>query len=106
MGTRAVMGIYGARFAEARYTEIFWGRGQRRVPRYSWTCVPTPWRGYQNSSCTLQPKLLPNSVVRAGMETDKERRDNQEVPTNRGVPGCTGTGRNGRNRIRGPPAMK
>ena len=32
-------------------------------------------RGGQNRSCTLLPKLLPNALGSAGMETDKEHRD-------------------------------
>ena len=52
-----------------------------------------------NTRCTLLPKLLPNAVGRSGKETDRERSGVQDVPTNRGILGCTGTGRDAALRI-------
>jgi len=53
----------------------FWRRHQQWVAGISFGCVPTPLREDQNRSRTLLPKLLPNALGSAGMETDKEHRD-------------------------------
>ena len=50
----------------------------------------------------LLPNLLPNAVRRMGKETDKERWDTRRMPTDQGVRGCAGTGRDSRKRIRKP----
>ena len=81
---------------------FLWDRQQRWVPRLSCGCVPTALMLRREQVVMLLPKLLPNALGSAGIETDKERRDALEVPTNRCASTRTGINRDSRKRIRKP----